>query len=200
MLKKMMLLAGMALALVAFAGTASASAASWVHWTTIEGVEEHTTIEAFEEDFTGFAQFAAEAAPANNFGCVVHAHLVASTVNGEAHGEITSFEVTTETCKGEGAFAACKLKADSSTVPWTVDVNTSDLTITGVGITNQYEGEKCPFTGSSLSFPEITATPDPEATRINCLTLEGKGLNGGIAPVVASGELCAYNEGTYGIE
>lgn len=193
MLKKMMLLAGMALAVVAFAGPASASAATWVHWNG----EEQETVSEITEDFTGFAKFEVTPAPGNNFGCEVHVHLSGTTGAGGAQGQVTAFEVTTETCVGEGAFGTCTLVADNSSVPWEVDVSSTDFTITNVEIENEYAN--CSIPPSHLVFGSITATPN-NPTKINCLTISGTGVNNGTTPVTATGELCAYNEGTYGVE
>jgi hypothetical protein len=207
MLKKMMMLAGMALMVAAFVGTASASANTrWVHWTVnAEEAEEKTTVEEITEDFTGFAKFEVVGATGNNFGCNVHAHVHGYTKTNpttgtkEAHAEVTSFEITTSTCKGEGVFATCELESHSNTAeekPWTVDVSTTDFVVTNVAIKNTYKN--CLVAPANLSFPEVTATPNnPE--KINCLTLTGRGLN--ISTVVeATGTLCGYHEGTYGIE
>lgn len=208
-LKQMSILASMALAVVAFVGTASASANTrWVHWTTIyleEGGEEevHTTVEEITEDFMGFVKFEVASSPINNFGCVVHAHVTgytkASTGTKQAHGAVTSFEITTKTCKGEGVYENCELTTHSNTAeetPWTVDVTTTDLIVTNAAIKNTYKN--CLAPAANLSFPEITAEPD-NATKINCLTISGQGIN--VSTVVnATGTLCAYHEGTYGIE
>jgi hypothetical protein len=195
-LKKMLILASMALAVVAFVAPASASAARWVHWEA--GVE--TTVETITEDFTGWAEFHPTGVASTNFGCEVHAHVTGSTTAGVAHGKVTSFEITTSTCKGEGGFTGCELKSHTNTAaanPWTVHVNTNDFVITNVSIQNEYKG--CLVPPANLSFPEITAEPEPEATKINCLTISGAGLNISTA-IEATGELCAYHEGTYGIE
>jgi hypothetical protein len=192
-LKKMLILASMALAAVAFAAPASASAATWVHWT--EGEEE--SVSTITEDFTGFAKFSVVGAEGNNFGCTVHAHVNGTTEGGVAHATVTSFEITTSTCKGEGTFTGCELESDSTTTPWTVDVSSTDFVVTNVGITNNFKN--CLVPPANLSFPEVTASPEPEATKINCLKLSGNGLNAS-AVIKASGTLCAYHEGTYGVK
>ena len=52
------------------------------------------------------------------------------TTKGGSTGKITKFE--TKKCTGSGELAGCELlAAEAKGLPWTVDVNASDLTITG---------------------------------------------------------------------
>jgi hypothetical protein len=64
----------------------------------------------------------------NGMLCEVHATL---TTEGGEEGKITAFE--TKSCgNGFGSFAGCELKeAKAEELPWTVEVNASDLTVVG---------------------------------------------------------------------
>jgi hypothetical protein len=194
MLKKMMLLAGMALAVVAFAGPASASAAEWIH--NVEG-EEVPAVSGESEDFTGFAKFEVTVLEGTSFGCVVHAHVV---LGGGSTANVTGFEITTSTCVGEGLLAGCELSADQPTnLPWTVAINPTDFSIANVTLDNRFK-EGCFFEEAQLKFPSITAVPN-NRTEITTLTLSGAGedeLTG--LPLAASGVLTAYHPGTYGVK
>jgi hypothetical protein len=148
--KKMLLVASMALAAIAFAAPASASALEW----TDEG--EPYAGEA-SDTLSGKLSFGNPAAGQSKFGCTVHAGV--SGEGGSSTGTLTSFNVTTSTCAGEGAFATCKLKEDSTTgLPAVVHITgTNTLTITGpIVIHNHYEG--CGITKSTLTISDATLT------------------------------------------
>jgi hypothetical protein len=194
MLKKMMLLSSMALAAVAFAVPASASAqALWAH----DGVPlSHETV-----TFSGFAEFHLIDSPVPaSFGCVVHATVTIYN-DPEAHGDVTDFEVTTETCEGTGVLKGCQLIGHSNTAEgagsWTVDVTTEHFTITNVQITDAFN-EGCAAPGAILHFPEITAAPD-NAEEISSVTISGLGESTGSGRAEATGTLTADQPGTYGI-
>jgi hypothetical protein len=108
MFKKMMLLASMALAAVAFAVPASASALEWTdNGAAFEGTASDT--------LSGFISFGNPEAKQTKFGCVSHAGF--SVTGGSTTGSLTSFTPTTGTCKGEGAFTGCELVEDVTTIP-----------------------------------------------------------------------------------
>lgn len=184
-IKKMLLLAGMALAVVALAGPASASAEplTWLDNHEVLGAEEHAT-----EEYEGPARFFG--AGEDSFGCEV---TVVLTAEGGHTGTITKFEPTTETCTGTGAFAGCELANHSASTPWDVDVTTTDLVVTDVTIHNEYD-EACAVETTHLEFPELTAVPD-ENTTISTLTVSGFATSGAFG----FGELHAETGGTIGI-
>jgi hypothetical protein len=108
MFKKMMLLASMALAAVAFAVPASASALEWTdNGSAFEGTASDT--------LTGFFGFGNPEPGKTKFGCVVHFGF--SVTGGSTTGSLNSYTPTTATCKGEGAFTGCELVEDATTIP-----------------------------------------------------------------------------------
>jgi hypothetical protein len=118
-----LLLAGAIAAIAVLAVPAMATASVWKDGST--KVEKFISLgltggEIFEIAPTGEQK--------NGMICEVHATL---TTEGGSTGKITAFE--TKSCgSGFGSFAKCELSsAEPKGLPWTVDVNTSDLTITG---------------------------------------------------------------------
>jgi opacity protein-like surface antigen len=168
MLKKMMLLAVSAAALVAFAVPASASAATdWTHNGSVVGNNVDLT-----ESFEGFLSFDTGI---GSFGCDVTVKL---TVTGPTSAEITEFNPTTASCVGTGMLVTCHLANDTSNVPWTVTNGTGNVSITKSGgnvtVFNEYKGGECPLGASSdLQFASITATPEIEEGKITELTISG---------------------------
>ncbi len=167
-LRKMMLLAGMALAAIAFAVPASASAAS-THWT-----DDHEVVSSpanITAPFEGFLKFtvAPPFVPVHStFGCQV---TIKVNVTGPTAAQITEFRPTTTECLGTGVFTGCQLEEDVSNVPFSIANTDADLDITKPGgditVFNKYEscaGGALP--NSDLLFPSITATPtlDSEGT------------------------------------
>jgi hypothetical protein len=108
MFKKMMLLASTALAAVAFAVPASASALEWTdNGSAFPGTASDT--------LSGLITFGNPAPGQIKFSCVVHAGF--SVTGGTTTGSLSSYTVTTETCVGGGSLANCTAVADSATVP-----------------------------------------------------------------------------------
>jgi hypothetical protein len=181
MIKKTMLLAMAAAAIAAFAIPASASA--YTNWTA-NGVTlgaEETAVETYE----GFLTFTTPtpAVPVHStFGCQVTAKI---HVEGNT-GKVTQFSPTTSTCEGTGVFAGCKLKSDTSTVPWTTHFTPTDIDVTAVKFTNAYEG--CAVAGSELEFPSITMIPTLSPKRILSWHVSGTASN---KVTVASGTVTA---------
>jgi hypothetical protein len=143
MLKKMTLLVGLALAAIAFAVPASASAQVW------NGTHE--------DSLTGFLAFGNPAAGQTKFGCVVH--ISVEVEGGTDTGAISSFNRTTETCVGEGAFTGCELVEDETTgLPATFTLtgtNEATMSNAGVVIHNVYDAA-CPIESSTLTVPHLT--------------------------------------------
>jgi hypothetical protein len=161
MIKKMLLLGAMALAAVAFAVPATASAAD--EWT-----DNHVPLQEGQtanQSFEGFLSF--NAGPNGTFGCDVTVEIEAE---GGSHATIKKFNPTTSTCKGTGpAFTNCELIADKSNVlsaGWdlsfttttagagTLTATTGDLTIH-----NEYAGCTSGLPTSHLEFKSIAVTP-----------------------------------------
>jgi hypothetical protein len=148
MLKKMMLLASMALAAVAFAVPASASAHEWTH----EGAGFAGNLEV------GLNGFAAFGGPGENFGCATHAD--ATLEGGTTTGEITAFNINTAACAAEGNFVGCELEsATAEGLPWTIHITAeTKITITNAVIHNHFKPGTCFATTIQLTFPDVTVT------------------------------------------
>jgi hypothetical protein len=185
-IKKMALLASMALALVAFAAPATASALEWKHEEKKLGANANLT-------FTGPVGFT------SSFGNVTceTAHGAATIKPGDT-GTINSFDGTN--CKGSGLLAGCTVVHDDDQgTPWAVKITGSKtFSISGIQITNQFTGFFCPVSHTTLEG-NITATVD-NAGAIGSATLSGT-LNSSLGTVTVNGTLTAQGEAfkTYGI-
>jgi hypothetical protein len=179
---KRLLLAGLAIAVTMFAAvsTSSASAAVW----TDKGVNVTKLIsigltggEIFESGTSGMS-------------CEIVATL---TTEGGSTGKITKWE--TKKCSGGfGEFAKCELAtSESKGLPWTVDVNTTDLTFTNMRIRRTFKAG-CPVAELDKTVTSTVELEVPTAiTEVE--------FNGAIAGYKAFGSLTvdAPNSGTYGI-
>src|ERR1700733_13871723 len=128
-IKKMLLVGAAVLALAAVA--VPVSLATTGHWKD-GGAEVKTK---FELSLTGAETF--EIPTESGMDCEVHAVL---TSEGGTSAKITKWEIKTAGCKGFGSFASCTLSSTTiNGLPWTVDVNTTNLTVTGVSITRVFK-------------------------------------------------------------
>jgi hypothetical protein len=213
-LKKMMLLAGMAFAAIAFAIPATASAlpkTDGTHWTN---GNQHKIVNngvSISAPFEGFLDFTTPMPPApvhSTFGCEVTAII---KVTGPTTAEATKFEPTTTTCVGTGIFAGCKLKAHTNNLPWTVTNTTgntsavpptvSDFDVTKVGgtgdVTIRNEYESCTAGAIPPSDPEfksITVTPTLDGNgTVTSFSISGTATDGA---TIATGSLSAEAVGT----
>jgi hypothetical protein len=176
-LKKMMLLASMALAAIAFAAPAAAQA-----------VEFNNATESYE----GKLKFAV--AGVGSYECTVTAAVQSS---GGSTGTVETFQPSTAPgdCVGTGVFTGCTLENDTSSVPFSVHVLTAgDLEITdkpgNIIIHNVYGN--CPFVPeTTLEFESVTATPTPATGPIHEIHISGTDITVG---AVASGSLVAEGE------
>ena len=154
-IKKMLLLASMALAAVAFAAPATASAVDvWTADGDTLGPGNEATA-----GFEGFINFTTPppAVPVHSsFGCQV---TVAIKAVGEAGGTVESFNPTTDTCQGTGIFVNCKLKEDTSNPPWNISIASTPGTVSGP-ITIHYIYQDCPVTTSHIVFASISVAPN----------------------------------------
>ena len=191
-LRKMLLLGAMAALALALAGPASAGAAEWKHGES--PLEKHVEIGLF-----GSEVFVTEAGA---MVCGVDATL---TTEGGSSGEIGNYEATE--CMGlTGAMEGCTLaSAEQVGGPWAVDVNATDLTVTGNTILRTFE-PGCPVETIESTIPALTTTtPDPTAiTELEYFDF-GSGsasIDGGVASkyqVFGSWFLAGEASGTYGI-
>lgn len=184
MLKKMMLLAGMAVAAIAFAAPASAMAQHGTHWTdNHEVIEPSVTREAPFEGFLDFTIAPPNVPVHSTFGCEVTGIIQAT---GPTNGQITKFAPTTNTCVGTGIFAKCELETHTANVPWTVTNTTADLDVTKPGgdvtINNVYKNCAAgAIPPSDPEFASITVDPtiDPDTT-ITSLAITGVDTKGAV--------------------
>lgn len=195
MTKKILLLAGMALALVAFAAPAVAAAQDTL-------LDNGATVADKEAELSGEIGFSSLG---GGIDCTAHAKI---TINSLVV-RVVSLNITTSTCKGTGGLSGCTVTTDSVTnLPWTVDVLTkpSRLTITNVTIHNTLSptvGKVCSPKNLTVEFASVTATPD-NAAAIKKVTIEGEGtatIEGVAVEAEASGSLSVVgaNSGTYQI-
>jgi hypothetical protein len=132
-----------------------------------------------------------EAPSENGMSCEIHATL---TTEGGSTGKITKFEI--KKCPtGFGSFAKCELNtAEAKGLPWTVHVNTSDLTITNMRTKRTFK------TGCSTSELDktITSTTVTLNTPSAITEMEFLGETTGYK-TFGSFTVDSPNSGTYGI-
>jgi hypothetical protein len=178
-------------------------------WTYDGGtIEEQVVV---SESYEGRFEFTTPppAVPVHTtFGCNVTITVqVTGTEDGTGHAEVTTYNPTTSTCTGTGAFTGCVLVNDVANPSWTVDINKADtaaepsfagdLTITGPVTTINTYAAGCPVGGSELTFANITATTASNAAGIQSISISAKATNGFS---VSSGTLQAEAEGLLGVD
>jgi hypothetical protein len=133
-----------------------------------------------------------EASEGNGMQCELHATL---TTEGGSTGKITAFE--TKACaKSFGTFKKCELNtAEAKGLPWTVDVTTTDLAITGWHTKRTFKGAECKTTELDKTVGTVTMTLNtPTAiASMDWLALLGEYKTGGSFTVDSP------NSGTYEI-
>jgi hypothetical protein len=179
---KRLLLAGAIAAVVVLAVPALALASVWK--------DKGTNVTKFVEiGLTGGEVF--ETSAGNGMSCELHATL---TTEGGSTGKITKFE--TKKCPtGFGSFAKCELStAEPKGLPWTVDVNTSDLTITGWHTKRTFKAG-CGTTELDKTIGSVTVTLNTP-TAISEMEFLGE-ITG--YKTIGSFTVDGTNNGTYGI-
>jgi hypothetical protein len=180
---KRLLLAGMAVAVTMFAAVSSSSASAAVWKMSGVNVTKFTELgltggEVFESGTSGMS-------------CELHATL---TTEGGSTGKITKFE--TKKCSGGfGEMATCELNTtESKGLPWTVDVGTTDLTITNMHLRRTFKGTGCKIT-------ELDKTYSPTVTLITPTAITEMEFSAAITGYKSFGSFTvdAPNSGTYGI-
>ena len=187
--KKLTLLAGMALAVVAFAIPASASAGAWQH--NGAPLSGH-----LEQSYEGRLAF--NTGVNGQFSCQV---TVTITAEGPNNAQIQEFEPTTGTCEGQIAFKGCELIHHTANLPWSVNNSANPVVVTKpegkVTIHNIYGKGTCAGKQetSHLEFNEVKAQVTGQEP-ITALHISGQATNG----VPASGTLTTteLHEGTLG--
>jgi hypothetical protein len=178
-----LLLAGLAIA-VTMLGALSASAASAAVWKD-KGVNVTKLISI---GFTGGQVFELGT---SGMSCEIVATL---TTEGGSTGKITKWE--TKKCSGGyGELAGCELSvSESKALPWTVDVNATDLTITNMRTRRTFKaGCKISEIDKTLTTTTVTLNTPSAITEVE--------YTGSIAGYKAFGSFTvdAPNSGTYGI-
>jgi len=179
---KRLLLAGLAVAIAmsASVSTSSASASVWKdHGVNITSLIEIGLSggELFETGSGGMS-------------CEIHATL---TTKGGSMGEIVKYK--TNGCTGFGNLAGCTVvTSEALGLPWTVDVNTSDLTITGWHVRRTFN-PGCAVAEIDKTIASVTATPDV-STSISEIEFIGETTG---YKVFGSFTVDGTNKGTYGI-
>jgi hypothetical protein len=178
---KRLLLASVIAAIAILAVPALALASVWK--------DKGTNVSKFVEiNLSGGELF--EAGTGNGMSCELHATM---TTEGGNMGEITKFE--TKKCPtGFGTFAGCELaSAEAKGLPWAVDVNTSDLTITNLHTKRKFN--KCATTELDKTVGSVTVTLNTP-TAITAMEFAGT-ITG--YKTAGSFTVDAPNSGTYGI-
>jgi hypothetical protein len=178
---KRLLLAGVTAALAVLAVPALAQASVW---------KDHgTNVSKFVEiGLSGGEIF--EAGAGNGMSCEIHATL---TTEGGSTGKITKFE-TLKCPTGFGTFAKCELStATAKGLPWTVDVNTSDLTITNWHTKRTFKNCGTTELDKTIGSVTVTLNTPTEITEMEFL--------GEITGYKSAGSFLVdgTNSGTYGI-
>jgi hypothetical protein len=184
MLRKSVLLAGMALLATVLAVPASASAYEWLHeGNPLEGEAEIELAGTF--NVPGL------------FDCpAAKVEIIAE----EDNGTVTSFAVedATKKCKTTGGYAliGCKVKeVIPDDLPWKVEVNALSIAWKGVKITHKLE--ECLFPYISIEG-EIQATPD-FSEAFSTVSLSGSMTTDTEEEASLEGEMEASAAETYGI-
>jgi hypothetical protein len=178
-----LLLAGMAIAVAMFAAvsTSSASAAVWKD----KGVNVTKLISI---GLTGGEVFELET---SGMSCEI---LATMTTEGGSTGKVTKWE--TKKCSGGfGEFAKCELAtSEAKGLPWTVDVNATDLTITNMRVRRTFKAG-CPKTEVDKTLTTNTVTLNTPSA------ITAMEFVGSIVGYKAFGSFTvdAPNSGTYGI-
>lgn len=175
---KRLLLAGAIAALVLLAVPALALAAVWK--------DKGVNVTKFSEmTLAGGEIF--EVSEGNGMNCKISATL---TTEGGSTGKITKWTVT-ECPKGFGTFTSCTVKtAEAKGLPWTVTVNSSDLTITNLRVKRTFNGG-CAESDKTIASTTVTLDSTTAITE-----MEFSGTNGTYKNV---GSLTVTPSGTYGI-
>lgn len=132
-----------------------------------------------------------ETSETDGMSCELHATL---TTEGGSTGKITKFEI--KKCPaGFGTFAKCELAtAEAKGLPWTVDVNATDLTITGLHTKRTFKAG-CATTELDKTITSTTVTLN---TPTAITEMEFSGVVG-TYKTTGSFTVDGLNSGTYGI-
>jgi hypothetical protein len=142
-----------------------------------------------------------ETTAGNGIDCEIHATM---TTEGGSTAKITKFEV--KKCEGTfGTFKTTKCElnvGEGKGLPWTVDVNTTDLTVTNWRTKHTFKGAECKEPELDKTIASMTVRLEPNAAEVTGLAFDGKIENEKKEQIFrTSGSLTieGANSGTYGI-
>jgi len=188
-----LLIAGVIAAMAVLAVPVLALAAEWKdkNGTKVTKLTEFT--------MTGGEIF--ETTAGNGMDCEVHAKM---TTEGGSTAKITEFKVN----KCEGTFGTfkttkCELNVgEGKSLPWTVDVNETDLTVTNWRIKHTFKGAECKEPELDKTIASVTVKLEPNIKEMSVFAFEGKITNEKSEQTFktsGSPEVEGVNNGTYGI-
>ncbi|HET8863510.1 MAG TPA: hypothetical protein VFM94_09705 [Solirubrobacterales bacterium] len=160
---KRLLIAGAITALAVLAVPALALSAVW---------KDHGTnvTKSIELKMSGGEIF--ETTAGNGMNCEVSATLI---TEGGSTGEITKFEI--KKCpEAFGSFKTTKCEFNTGAgkgLPWTVDVNATDLTVTKWRTQHTFKGTSCKEPELDKTITSMTVTLEPSTTEISDLLYDG---------------------------
>ncbi|HEY8816279.1 MAG TPA: hypothetical protein VIP57_14385 [Candidatus Dormibacteraeota bacterium] len=143
-----------------------------------------------------------ETTPGNGMDCEIHAKM---TTSGGSTASITEFKV--KKCEGSfGTFKTTKCElnvGEGKSLPWTVDVNTEDLTVTNWRIKHTFKGAECKEPELDKTITSMTVKLEPNIKEMSVLAFDGKITNEKSEQTfrtAGSPEVEGTNNGTYGIQ
>jgi hypothetical protein len=188
-----LLLAGVIAALAVLAVPALALAAVWKD-------KNGTNVTKFTE-FTMNGAEIFETTPGNGMDCEVHATM---TTEGGSTAKITKFEI--KKCEGTfGTFKTTKCElnvGEGKGLPWTVDVNAEDLTVTNWRTKHTFKGAECKEPELDKTISSMTVKLEPNIKEMSVLAFDGKITNEKgeqTYRTAGSPEIEGINNLTYGI-
>jgi hypothetical protein len=189
-----LLLAGVIAAMVVLAVPVLALAAEWKD-------KNGTKITKLTE-FTLNGSEILETTPGNGMDCEIHAKM---TTSGGSTASITEFKV--KKCEGTfGTFKTTKCElnvGEGKSLPWTVDVNETDLTVTNWRIKHSFKGAECKEPELDKTIASMTVIIEPNSKEMSTLFFEGKITNEKSEQTFKTSgtpEVEGTNNGTYGIQ
>lgn len=98
------------------------------------------------------------------------------TTSGGSTASITAYNITKTSCSGlAGNLVGCTVSSVTpSGLPWSVTVNTADLTVKGVKLAYAF-ATGCAVKKIETSFPELKLTPEPEPSAISLFAFSTSG-------------------------
>jgi len=142
-----------------------------------------------------------ETTPGNGMTCEIHAKM---TTSGGSTASITEFKV--KKCEGSfGSFKTTKCElnvGEGKGLPWTVDVNAEDLTVTNWRIKHSFKGAECKEPELDKTIASMTVKLEPNIKEMSVLSFDGKITNEKSEQTFrtdGSPEVEGTNNGTYGI-